>query len=186
MAHCIVCRGSGVVRLPVYRQLEALHSLGFDEAVDSAYREYPCPECKELSAPYSRLAIEKTERMMDARAPAAYRDAMRRGMVHAIADKIFELGLVSFEEGPENTRLLAIPVRATIAVVAPVEVAKLEERVAQRQIEVAEALVAETSEQIANWGSFYHGRTGGSVGKYQAIEWLQEALKKVKARYGKK
>lgn len=184
MADCIVCRGQKIIRLPLFHPLEV--SAVDVPAIDTvpSHRDYPCPECKELSAPYSRLWVASSH----SEVPAYLRDrvgiveSFRNGLAAALGGELHRKGMISFRESAPDHRGIII-VQATVGVVAPDHVADLETRVASRQFEVAEALIGETAAQIANWGSSYGSK---SVPKDAARSWLREAFEKVKARYGGK
>lgn len=189
MDKCEICRGSRRIRLPRYIPLtvEVLDA-PMPSMIDNPYKEYPCPECSAGdNAPYERLEIitshSEGRSEIQQRHPG-FMEALRYGTVRKMAEEMLRRGLIRFEESkPDHRGIFAL--RGTLGVVAPAKVAEFEERVRERQFEVAAGLVEANIEEIANWGSYYNGREGGSVGKWQAVEWLQEAFKKVREKYAK-
>jgi hypothetical protein len=180
MADCEVCRGSGRIHLPLYGKLEASPlDVSIDLQLGVMSREYPCPECSVDVVPISRLWVAKHAGRFDRR----YLPVMQKSMAHALIDSLLERGMFMFRQDDPDDRG-GVRLVASVAFVAPAHVATLEQRVAERQFEVAEAVVEATVEEVANWGSHYQGRTGGSVDKSQAIGWMRTALKKVREKYG--
>jgi hypothetical protein len=167
---------------------EFMPSMVDDLKMTESSREYPCPECSAGDLPHERLMAVKISRdgpdhlANDPR----FLEIMAGGMARALGDEMLKRHLIRFERSPVDQSTGRFEVKATIGVMAPGRVAKFEERVAERQFEVAEAIVVAAEEEVRNWGSYYRGRTGGSVEKWQAIEWLQAALKKVREKYGRK
>lgn len=182
---CEICCGRKTIRLPVYRMV-AVESTADDVSLDEASREFPCPKCSPNLVPTERLTTirEKIESAAPYASDPRYMEAMRYGMARLMAERMLRGGYITFEQSDPD-ELGRFSLRGRAGVVHPRHVAKFEERVAERQFEVAAALVEENKREIGNWGSYYHGREGGSVGKWQAIEWLETAFKKVRAKYAK-
>lgn len=178
---CDVCEGRKTIRLPVLQRMVTFTDTPEEPPeLMAAYRDYPCPECTE-QIPYTRLgvlrevsSIERQSRLNEAQIT----DILTRQAAHAMIDRIIRDRLLTVEK-VETVR--GYELRCTLGLVAPKHVATLEERVAERQMEVAEELVRENIKEINNWGSFYGIPT---VGKWQSIEWLQAALKKIREKRG--
>jgi len=184
MRDCDICMGRGTVRLPVYERLSVTELDGsVPGGMEERSREFPCPQCAEVVS-FQRMAVVTAMADIDTRGQRIHGDAyvksVQRGAAVKLADYMLTQGLISFELRPDASRDTIKLMQATVGVVAPRDVATLERRVALRQMEVAEQVVDATIEEIRNWGSYYHGREAGSVGKSQAIEWLRTALKKVR------
>lgn len=185
---CEICQGSRRIRLPRYKPL-VMTSPGDIESIDLSDHstEYPCPECSAGDhIPCERLnivkgAVDGPERLAD---KPEFLEMMRGHMASALGAKMLKDGMIQFEQSPVDHRG-KFALRGMVGVVAPQHVAEFEERVRERQFEVAAGLVEATKEEIANWGSYYHGREGGRVEKWQAVEWLQDAFKKVQAKFAK-
>lgn len=186
-ARCEVCRGARYVRLPLYREASA--SIGPVEmglvAMESMYREYPCPECcgwvKE-----DRVAVLDAHSVVDERYDRLeVRDAAKRNAAHLLVDHLLRSGLISFEtvkrESPRGHGL-EIVAMATLGVVAPGVVASIEERATERGKQLTEAVAVQAIKEISNWGSYY--RTEG-ISKSRAADFIREALRLVSEKWSK-
>lgn len=185
MIECRTCHGSRFVRYP--REIQPLVSPDLpsvSEMMDIAEYRAPCPDCAGGPIPQTRLMIVKQSSQVPAQIWHEAKTAIARSASAQFGATLFDKGLITIEQGEPDYRGV-IPLRFTIGVVAPMHVASFEERVRERQFEVADAAVDAVIEEIANWGSFYHGRSGGSVSKDQAVDWLRGAVKKFKARFGR-
>lgn len=187
MDECGICRGRRTIRLPFYRPvvLEDVAGFSLPADVDALSREYPCPECCSGSyVPFTRLGAikEKVEGNAVYSSDPRFMESMRRGVVVAMADRMLRDGFVTFEQSAPDYRGY-FTLRGTAGVVHPRHVAKFEERVAERQFEVAAALIEQTESDINIWGSHYRV---DEVKKSQAIAWLREAFNKVRRKYGDK
>ncbi len=181
IADCIVCRGAKTVRLPVYVMAVAdFDPYSAPVACEPGHREYPCPECS-AGVPYERLGLVKGSRDAGA-GDGRYLAAVRLSLARELATVMVERGMIRFEQDKPDWRGI-FQTRAVVGVVAPSVVATFEERVAERQFEVAQAVVEATEAEISNWGSFYGIQT---VNKSEAVGWMRQALQKVKARYAGK
>jgi hypothetical protein len=174
-SNCGICRGSGCVDLPIYRQAVA-RLVAVNETpltMEASRRSYPCPECSE-TVPQSRLATVSYHSEIDSRIddPDLMRHVMRSRAAEMGA-RLLRDGFIQFHRGPIDRRELRFPLRATIGVVSPNHVATLEERIAARQREVAERLISIAAVGINGWGSHY-GQDW--LFKAQAITSIKEAL----------
>lgn len=180
---CEICHGNGRIRLPRYVRLKAVGGPSpMDAEIESSVAEFACPECEANSAPFDRVDVvsQIVSAASDIR-DARFDEHVKERLSYDLARELLRRGLITFQQGRENLKDMTVPWKATIGAVAPKHVATMEDRISARQLEVAAEVVAQTGEEIANWGSYYHGREGGSVGKWQALDWLAEAFKKVKA-----
>lgn len=147
-----------------------------------------CPECAAGdNVPVTRLQARKMTSLGRAAMASTdgYMDMLKKQMATELAMFMLRHDLIEFRRGPDDLVHFEFPLTAMVAVAAKKDVATLEQRINERQLEVAKMLVDETCEQIANWGSYYSGREGGRVEKGQALLWLREAFNKVKERCGK-
>lgn len=182
MTECPVCRGARFVRLPLY------HPATFTE-VDSgplgsceAYREIACPDCTD-QVPFNRLGVLKEVKAIEQTGTleeAQIRGIPTRQAVHAMVDRIMRDGLMAVEKVP-TTR--GYQLRCTLGVVAPHHVATFEERVAERQFEVANEVAEDAAREIEVWGSYYGQQT---IHKSQALQSIAAALRKVRDRFNVK
>jgi hypothetical protein len=151
---CEICRGRGLVRLPLYRRA----TVSFEAtatSIEESYREYPCPECSD-QAPLERVAVLDVHSMVDARidTPEFREHAMRHAALRLV-DELLKADFITLERGKTDTFRERYPVVATIGVVSKKQVATLERRIADRQDEVAKVVALEAKKQIDNWGSHY-------------------------------
>jgi hypothetical protein len=178
---CDVCGGSGRVRLALRLKLSAYRASEnvAIAAIPQASREYACPECTDTIS-QERLSVVIEVSTMDSRlaGEARYVDAAKKQAAYGLVDYLLRHGYVTFDIGREDEGKMTKPIRAVLGVVAPKAVATLEERVAERQTEVAREVVDEAARQISVWGSHYTGNEG-HIRKAQAIDAVREAFKVV-------
>lgn len=175
---CDICRGSGLIRLPIYRRMSVVHvepTATF--SVDEMSRQYPCPECSD-AVPEERIAFVETHSIMDAMDVRVPEDYALRHAARGIAAEILKGGFITLRKGPLNDRELTYSTVATVGVVSPKHVATIEQRVSSRQAEVAREVADVAERAILHWGSYYSGPEGG-IAKSQAVRELREALASV-------
>lgn len=177
---CPVCRGSQRLRLPLFREFsitdmaEAMPS----DTVESS-REYACPECKGGAASFVRLqAVTEMQNVVTDAMPAI-NEAVRYGLARAIAERLLRDGLIAFEIGKPDTYRMSTPIRGTLHAVAPQNVATMQERIEERQMQVAALVVEEAQRQVRNWGSDFHW---SSLTKDDASRLIRESLGVVKKK----
>lgn len=171
---CDVCRGSQKIRLPVWPSLSATAIRHEDSAIVTvSHREYPCPECADVTR------LERVQAAREETFAASYIKAegfiehVKDGLAHQLAGYLLRNGFIRFERGPEDEQEMRFAMRATVGVVRPNQLDNLEERIAERQTEVAQEVVAEAERQINNWGSYYGHR---DISKDQAAREVREAF----------
>lgn len=178
---CEICRGSGRVRLPIYRRATMTAFGAGPIAAAEISRDYPCPECSDTVA-LDQLAVLQQHAFMDARInEPGYIDAAKRQAAHGLVAGLIERGFIRFERGPDDLAQMLFPVYATIGAVSPTHVATLEQRMAEHQEELAREVMAEAARGIRVWGSAYHGDEG-SIEKEQAVDAVNDALRLVLQR----
>jgi hypothetical protein len=172
---CEICRGAGTIRLPIYRRMTAL-AVNASPVMEEHSRKYPCPECSE-SVAFARVAVIGTIQAVDTRIDdPEYIEHVKHSAAHNLIEEIIKGGYVKIESGPPDTRELRHEFRVTLGVVSQKQVATLEERVAQRQIEIAQEVTDEAATQINNWDSYY-GHS--EILKRDAIRMVRESIKAV-------
>lgn len=178
---CAVCGDSRKVRLPV-RMTVTQNPVDLSVSIDDGFKEYPCPEC----APY--VPIDRV-RVLDVHAsvreqylPEAEAH-VQRSAAHQLVDHVLRGGFITFERGPRaRDPWLDVPMVATMAVVAPGVVATMEQRIAERQDQVAEAVAEEAKRRISIWGrdvGYTH------IEKGRAYDSINEALAEVLTNWSK-
>lgn len=177
MRQCFICRGEGRIRLPIYRPLSVTRIDDIEPIIDDAYREYACPECGDL-VPLERIAIIRTETFMDIRAPRECEKMAAEDAAHRMVARLMNNGFITCETGEDDIHHLKRAIRTTLGVVSKATVAKLEERISQRQAEVAKEVAEEAIHQIVNWRSYYVG-SGGHIQKQQAADYVRESFKHI-------
>lgn len=109
---------------------------------------------------------------------AGYEEAIRRSAAHAVVDKLLKDGFVAFRKSPIDEFNMRYELTGRVGVVSTAVVASLEERIAERQTEVAKQVASRAAEQIAVWGSYYTGNEG-AITKAQAIDAINRAVELV-------
>lgn len=172
---CEICCGRGTVRLPIYRRATAFVA-DLAPTIEESSREYPCPECSE-AVPFARVGVVDAIKAMDTRIDdPKYIEHVKRTAAHSLIDQLINGGYLKVESGPANTAEMRQEFRITLGVVSQKQVATLEERVAERQIEIAQETAAEAEHQINNWGSYYGH---ADILKRDATRMVREAIKTV-------
>jgi hypothetical protein len=180
---CVICRGRGTIRLPVYRPafVNIIADVGDIAPAGEYARTYPCPECGNAVA-LERVAVIETRAVMASEIEDA--ELMRhaeRSTAHRLIGELLKADFVRFERGPTDEMQRTFPLRASLGVVAPRHVASMEERAASENERFARAVVAKAAEKIRQWGSHYTGDEGG-IPKAQAVTMLHEALRAAVSR----
>jgi hypothetical protein len=176
-ARCDICCGRGTIRLPVYRPVSVATTAEPPVSMDEASRSYPCPECSN-PVPQDRVAIVQAHTVVDSRHegdPNFMRHA-KESAAHALVAQLLKGGYIRYERGPTDSHQWRFNSVATLGVVSQSHVATLEQRIAERQEELANELVAVAEEQSRHWGSYYTGREG-PIQKSEVLRFLREALK---------
>ncbi len=175
---CEICCGRGTIRLPIYRRPRALRVNVMPEIEESA-REYPCPECSE-QVPFAHVGVVGALKEIDTRIDdPKYIEHVKRACAHSLIEEIINGGYVKVEMSPPDTAQMRQSFRATLGVVSQKQVATLEQRVASRQIEIAQEVAGEAEAGINNWGSYYGH---ADILKRDATREVREAVTKVLAR----
>lgn len=180
-ADCEICRGSGVVRLPIYPRVRVgAFSAERVAKIEETSRSFACPECAN-SVPQERVAVIKCHSLVDSRIDdPGYIEAAKREAAFQLSAEILKAGFIEFERGPDDTRHLAFPVRATVGIVSRTDVATLEQRVSEHQERLAQEVIAEAAKQIRVWRSAYGGDEL-TIQKGQAVDSLNAALTRILA-----
>jgi hypothetical protein len=151
---CDICRGAGKVRLPVWSRAFAFTADALPTATEAA-REYPCPECADV------VRLERVQAAREEGFAATYIKDLgyiqhaQESLAHQLVSFLLRHQYIKFERGPDDDREMWFGMRATIGVVRPNQLDNLEERIAERQTEVAQEVSAEAIHQVNNWGSHY-------------------------------
>lgn len=175
---CEICRGEGSIRLPIYRRMSLVADVPSISSAEETSRRYPCPECSE-TVPQDRIAVMSKHHLVQSGVDDPdFMGHVRRHSAHELIDGLLHRKLISFERGRDDPYEMTFPIIATVGVVSPNVVATLEQRVAERQDEVAREVAAAAAAGIRIWGSHYTGDEG-SIHKAQAVDAVNEALKRV-------
>lgn len=175
---CDVCGGLGTIRLPVRQRLSKP-----DIAVSPSVpiREYTCPECG-YKIPQDRIKIFYAQDVIVKEVKEDdYLNHMKNSLALRIGDEIYRDNQIIFNKQPINDPYLSryqYCLNAKVGIISPRLVVTFEERVKERQREVAVAIVQEVTNLINNWGSYYNNRQ--DIMKDHAINCMHEALRKFK------
>jgi hypothetical protein len=175
---CEICCGRGTIRLPVRRRVVACT---FNElpAMEETAREYPCPECSE-AVPFAHVGIVGAIQAVDTRIDdPKYIEHVKHAAAHSLIEEIINGGYVKIQKAPADTARMRQEFRVTLGVVSQKQVATLEERIAERQIEIAQEVASVAEARITNWGSYYGH---DDISKRDATREVREAIKTVLAK----
>lgn len=183
---CVVCQGSKRIRLPLYLQLSAVGFMDADTIPEchESSREYACPECsKEEVVPYRRVGAVKARQMMDdlrmtPEHKSHWREATVRTLSLSLVDHLLKAGYIKAEDIPADAYHPGA-VEVTLRAVAPADVASFDQRVVERQMEVAAEVAEEAKRLIDNWGSYYQHR---GISKDNAHREIDAAVRNVRAK----
>lgn len=185
---CDICRGRGVIGVPVYRPLRT--SRIFDSDVTKAelgegWRDFACPQCAPKVAEHS-IAFVQAEISIDPRYEDqdGYAALVRRDLLHAIAEVLAREqsdGFLVTERGPLGEFSGRIPLTGTIGVVSKTVIASMEQRIAERQMEVAAEVVERVAGLIRMWGRERYIEPE-NIPKLAALGLLDKAVDDVKRK----
>ena len=176
---CPVCQGSKRVRLELW------HAVSWppetDDMIREVSRQYDCPECVPMVRCERVGAVKVKAFMEDGRMTPELKELWRkdatRYLGRSIAERLME-GFVKIETLPPDA-YHGEGIMATIRVVTPDAMQSFDERVAERQMEVADEVAEEARRLINNWGSYYEHDT---ISKSTAWREIGCAVRNVKAR----
>jgi hypothetical protein len=174
---CLVCAGSRKIRLPLRYPLSASLS-DAEMTVDPRpmYKEFACPECAP-KVPEERVAILEFHAAVSAMIDdPGYEKHAREAAAHNMVSLLLRDGFIQFRKGPVNEIDMRYELTGRLGVVSTAVVALMEERIAERQTEVAREVEERAIEAVANWGSYYTGNEG-TIFKSQAIDAISRAAK---------
>jgi hypothetical protein len=175
---CEICRGNGLVRLPIYRRLMACTIDAAPEPVESS-RDYPCPECGDAITIGQVGALREESLVASYINEPGFIDHVREGLAHLLAAQLLKDGYIKFRRGPNDDQRMRFQMVAMVGVVHPSKLDTLEQRIAERQDVVAREVADEAAHQIDNWGSHY-GRA--DILKRDAGRMIRDALQIVMKR----
>lgn len=180
MRDCDICDGRKMVSLRVIRPLQPFTMRAETDPLVPivSSRDFPCPQCSDQVAT-ERLGILQHHAELW-RDDTRYVEAAMTDAAKYLGREMLKHGFIQFEFlPPAKEDVFGGRLRATVGVVAPTVVASMEERIAERQTEIARHVVSEAARRIYNCGADY-GWT--SIRKERAEEILHEAIKTVLAK----
>lgn len=154
---CNICRGRGVITLPVYPPLRTPpgpSAVPRAVSLDELQRDFPCPQCTEYVSE-TRIAVVGEESVAAAWAGVPD-EAWQRRLATLLVSHLLDHGYIAFSKGEEDELRGTFPVRAEVGVVALATVASLEQRVAARQDSVARRVAERAKVLLGNWGAAYN------------------------------
>ncbi|HWK44889.1 MAG TPA: hypothetical protein VNT30_09220 [Stellaceae bacterium] len=175
---CPICQGSRTVRLFVYHPVTT-KPLARQARLEDSSRTYPCPECTRKAVSEEHVTILQHTAVFGA--TYLVREGLEiyamRTAAAALSRRLLDDQFIKFSYFP-NVLPGSTEVVATLAAVAPSHVASMEQRIAERQGDVARRVVEQAVREIEIWGSAFGG-TGGSIHKEMAVEAVKMALIRV-------
>lgn len=175
---CCICGGSRLIRLPARAPVSVRYNADDDLTLPvNSVREYACPECSP-KIDDTKVRIFAVEGKVDSQTASddRYRATVTRQCASALVDEILNAGLISATWGAEDTMRREVKTTCTVGVVSPRTVATMEQRIAERQAEVAAKVADEAVRLIGQWGSYYGAER---IDKAQAVDSVREAFKSV-------
>lgn len=177
---CNICGGSRKIRLPLRHPVSVSLS-DADMSIDPrpSSKEFACPECAP-KVPEERVAILEFGASITAypKDDAGYEEAARKTAAHSMVHELLRAGFIQFRKGPVDEFEMRYELVGRLGVVSTSVVASMEERIAERQTEVAKEVANRAAQQVAVWGSYYTGNNG-SISKAQAIDAINQAAQAV-------
>lgn len=176
---CDICRGARTIRLPIHRPVEVSYKAAEISATDvvSMYREFPCPNCTPTVDDNHILQMNaELQAQVEYDLDPKYEDYIQRHACAMLAEQLHRSGLVTFRKS-EPDQFGVRQVRASFGVVTTAVVQSLEQRIAERQMDVAGDVAEKAIAAINNWGSFYRHE---SLQKDDASRFIMEALRDVR------
>ena len=179
---CEICGGSGKIRLPVKPRVGMTLS---PEDASLSIREYACPECG-YKVPQEKILIVQAQGMIEAkyvkRDGQKFMDYVKQNLAHQIGAFLFKENQIRFEklETQDDYGRERYPLRATLGVVSPRVVATFEDRVKEKQLAVANAVMEEAAKRIRGWGKDFEKASPNAdsapIRKGDAIRFMYEVL----------
>lgn len=152
---CDICSGMGTLRLPIRQRLAAFTAADVELRPVELSRLFPCPECSGTVS-LRTVSAARVEQNVDSRVDErGFISHVHEGLACKLADFLLRNGYIQFERGEIDANALLTEFRASMAVAHPSNLDTLEQRISERQSEVAQEVVSEAIKQIDNWGSEY-------------------------------
>lgn len=176
---CLVCRGDRVVRLRLYRHVSPVKfTADLQPTMEETSRQYPCPECAPTTSE-DRVALLKVKGVVAIRThDRQFDEHVRKSLAHDLVDAILRAGHITFTKEEPDECTMTETMHATLGIVSAATVASMEERIAERQMEVAAKLAGAAADEIRVWGRDYSG-DNGNISKGQAVDAVARAFRAI-------
>jgi hypothetical protein len=183
---CDICFGRKTITLPVRMTSLRAFPVGAPAPLEAVAhrRVYPCPECSPNGTPMEKVAIvrEWREFATGLKHDPRFLGHVQEVTAHELVAKLISNGYIHFREGRLDEMNMTRELHATLAVVHPDHVEKLGDRIARRQMDVADMVATEAKAQILNWGSAVGAL---HIYKQDACRFIGEVLTATKKRLDK-
>lgn len=152
---CDICGGSKTVTLPI--RVMPMYSADAKAAPREASRTYPCPECGTDTVGYDQIAMNIPFSAYDVHHadPAEIDRYVQNQAANAVADLIMREGLLKVRKVKEEYHMTTY--RCTVGFVSWDKIKPMEDRIAERQFDVAQGVV---DDGLARIGSKYRNKQG--------------------------
>jgi len=143
------------------------------------FREYPCPECG-YKVPQEHIHIVEVRDVLDVKymKDPKYEDHVKGTIALSMGDFMYKNKLITFEKREEQLPEMVVPLIGKVGVLTKRQTKTFEQRVFERQMEVAQEVARVAIISIRHFGSLYDGGKG-SIQKDVATGFIAEALHKV-------
>lgn len=175
---CDICRGNGVIKLPVYRPASVHYeALPMPMAMEESSRTYACPECSR-KVPEHKVMIVGAQTSVASWDVEKYRgqvmQAVQGNLANMLAHQMMKDGLIEFSE--REGSMDNVHFRATVGVVSKASVATIEQRATEKMVGFLDGVLEAAAESISVWGRAYTGHEG-FISKGMAIGFVSTAFK---------
>ncbi len=175
---CDICGGIGKIRLPIQERLTATIS---NDCKSMPIREYSCPECGD-KIPYENILVVQGEQWVDAEIKdPEFLIHCKQSITHKMGSFLHNKGMITFVKNRDLTSDYSYRegyfLRGQLGVVSPRIVATLEQRIQEKQRELAAIFIQGVAKKIRNWRECFNDPL---IEKDMAIRFLYQVLEKIK------
>ena len=171
---CDICQGSGRIWLHVRPRIMAkCEPYDVMAPTTISQREYACPECGGVVQAEKLVIVEAFTTVHSQITESLIAPHVHGNIASLLGAKLFENNLITFDKSPGAEYSLTYQVRGRIVVASQRVVATLEQRIAEREPDLAREIVAEAYQEIGQWPE---------INKAQARSIIRNSAEKILAQ----